>query len=104
VRKSLPSTTWERFTDIFGFFHVRCRYCDLRFKKGIFDIGNMFYTRCPRCYRLDLTTWNPDNYHIRPWWRFLMTIGARRCRCNACRHIFLSFRPKKSVRRPPIEV
>lgn len=95
VRKSGSQTFPEKIAAFFGYFQIRCRDCDHRFSSVIWDLRNVFYSRCPRCYRLDLSSWNPDNYHISTSRRFLLMIGGKRRRCDACRCNFISFRMKR---------
>ncbi len=95
VRASLSRSLAESIAKVFGFFHFRCRQCDARFSGQIWDLGNIFWTKCPRCYRMDLTTWDPGHYHCPVTWRVLMRLGAKCIRCEYCRNNFVSFRRAK---------
>ena len=57
----------------------------------------MIYARCPLCYRIDLSLWKPEQYHVPLWWRLLLNLGAKPRRCEACRKNFVSFRPCKKM-------
>jgi DNA-directed RNA polymerase subunit RPC12/RpoP len=95
VRSSLSRTLGERVVKAFGFFQIRCKDCDARFTRQIWDISNALYARCPRCYRLDLSTWSLDYYRAPIRWLVYLKLGANAHRCEYCRHNFVSFRPCK---------
>jgi len=95
IRSSLSRTVGERIMKAFGFFQLRCRDCDARFKHQIWDPLNSFFARCPRCYRQDLSTWSRDYYRAPTLWLLQMKLGARAHRCEYCRNNFVSFRPAK---------
>lgn len=95
VRSSLSRNFAERVAKAFGFFQIRCKECNTRFTRQIWDIRNAFYARCPRCYRLDLSTWSLDYYRAPMRWRFYLKIGAACRRCEYCRHNWVTFRPCK---------
>jgi endogenous inhibitor of DNA gyrase (YacG/DUF329 family) len=92
LRSSLSRTLSERFMKAFGVFQLRCKDCDARFTSQIWDPRNTFYARCPRCYRLDLSTWSIEYYRAPARWLFCLKIGAKAHRCEYCRHNFISFR------------
>ena len=79
--------------------HFRCRQCDVRFRSVIWDVRNLLYARCPRCYGVELTGWKPENYHVPSFWKFWLALGAQPRRCEPCRCIFLSIRPRKRLSR-----
>jgi len=78
-----------------GFVPVRCRDCEERFTQSLWQFGNWQYARCPRCYRLDLSIWSESHYIVSWDMRLLMTLGAKKFRCEVCRHNFISFRRLK---------
>lgn len=86
----------EHFLRISGLFQLRCRHCDHRFSFSLWDPRNLAYARCPRCYRLDLSQWNENHYHVPTGQKILLALGARRHRCEACRCNFVGFRPAKA--------
>jgi hypothetical protein len=96
IRPSRAYTVGEHIGKALGLFKLRCRDCDARFSHTIWEFRNAIYARCPRCYRLDLTLWDTSHYRTSGWWRFLMQIGAKPRRCEACRTNFVSFRPAKA--------
>ena len=95
LRSSASYSAWEHVARFFGFLKLRCRDCDERFTFAVWDLRNSIYAKCPRCYRLDLSRWQPSHYRVPQLDRFLMHLGARAHRCDACRCNFVSFRPAK---------
>jgi endogenous inhibitor of DNA gyrase (YacG/DUF329 family) len=95
IRASLSRTLGERIWKVFGFFQFRCKDCDTRFSGQIWDLLNAFYAKCPRCYRLDLSTWTPHYYRAPARWLLALKLGAKAHRCEYCRHNFVGFRPAK---------
>lgn len=95
IRASLSRTLGESIAKFFGFFRFRCRDCDTRFSGQIWDVSNIFWAKCPRCYRMDLSTWDPEHYRYPTRWLLLMHLGAKCIRCEYCRHNFLSYRRAK---------
>lgn len=95
VRSSLSRTLGERMMKALGVFQLRCKDCDARFTGQIWDPRNAFYARCPRCYRLDLSTWSIDYYRAPVRWLLYLKLGAEAHRCEYCRHNFVSFRSCK---------
>ena len=86
-----------------GVYPLRCRRCRARWQTSVWSAGAWKYARCPRCYRLELTTWDEQYYNPPRWTRFLLRLGATPYRCGMCRCNFASFRPckEKLSRRPP---
>lgn len=107
VRMSKWKNRFEQMLDLFGMPPMRCLDCDHRWKHSLWQIREMFFARCPRCYRLELVKWEETYYHIPRTWKILTAIGAKKVRCKACRHNFISFRKVKGVRKwqnaPPEE-
>lgn len=95
VRSSASHSVLEQITRFFGYVKLRCRDCDNRFTYAIYDFRNSIYARCPRCYRLDLSRWEPDHYRVSAFSTLMLHIGAKAHRCHACRCNFVSFRPAK---------
>jgi len=95
LRSSLSQTFLEKVAKIFGFFQLRCRDCDHRFTSDLWDTFNAIYARCPKCYNLELSLWDPAYYRPPSSWKFLLAIGGRPRRCQSCRTNFVSFRPCK---------
>jgi hypothetical protein len=80
---------------LLGIFPMRCKDCDERWTQPLWDFLNVVYARCPRCYGLELTLWQPQYYRPPTFWKFLMGLGAKPRRCEFCRKNFVSFRPCK---------
>lgn len=95
IRSSLSQTLTDEIGKVFGFFKLRCKDCDHRFSHFIWDAVNSFWARCPRCYRQDLGTWSVKYYRAPTRWLVLMKLGAKRYRCEYCRHNFIDFRRAK---------
>jgi DNA-directed RNA polymerase subunit M/transcription elongation factor TFIIS len=99
VRLSQWKNTWEKALDLFGITAMRCMSCGHRWQRSLLRVREFFYARCPRCFRLELGTWDETYYRIPDSWKLLTGIGAKKVRCHACRHNFISFRlVKKHVR------
>jgi ssDNA-binding Zn-finger/Zn-ribbon topoisomerase 1 len=92
VRMSKWKNRFEQVLDLLGMPPMRCFNCDHRWRHSLWRIREMFYARCPRCYRLELVRWEETYYHVPSFWKFLIAIGAKKVRCKACRHNFVSFR------------
>jgi DNA-directed RNA polymerase subunit RPC12/RpoP len=99
VKSSRPQGIGERIADWFGITPVRCLACEARWQESLWRIHEIIYARCPRCFGLKLTTWEETYYHV-PWsWKVQASLGAKKVRCKACRHNFLSFRKVKAFRK-----
>jgi hypothetical protein len=99
VRMSRWHNRIEQTLDLFGMPTMRCDDCDHRWKHSLWRLREIFFARCPRCYRLELVNWEETYYHIPARWKFLLALGAKKVRCKACRHNFLSFRIVKGKRK-----
>ncbi len=97
VRMSKWKNRLEQALDLFGIPTMRCLDCSHRWKHSLWRIHEIFHARCPRCYRLELTTWDETYYHVPRTWKILSGLGAKKVRCKACRHNFLSFRLVKGT-------
>jgi len=84
--------TKEKILRWMGVYPVRCEECDTRFLDSIWRFSDAPYARCPRCYRMDLGTWDLKYYEPPSGQKFRMNLGAKRFRCEACRCNFVSFR------------
>jgi DNA-directed RNA polymerase subunit RPC12/RpoP len=76
-----------------GTYPFRCLECNRRFWINIWLFKKLTYAKCPKCLGTELTSWPRKYYKLSVWKNLLMTFGARRYRCAACRHNFVSFRP-----------
>lgn len=95
ARLSQQRTIGEIFKAVVGIYPLRCRRCRARWETSVWAGGAWKYARCPRCYRQELTTWSEQYYNPPAWTKFLLSLGATRYRCAACRCNFASFKPCK---------
>jgi DNA-directed RNA polymerase subunit RPC12/RpoP len=92
-RSSQVRSTSEKFKSVFGIMPFRCLRCSERFCSSIWNLHAARYARCPKCLRMDLSTWAEEFYRPALGTRMLLRIGATRYRCDFCRCNFASFRP-----------
>ncbi len=78
-----------------GGYSARCRDCSHTFVARPFRLTHIVWAKCPRCYRLDLSMWDPEYYRSSAWMNLKVFFGANRWRCERCRVNFVSFRPRK---------
>jgi len=95
VRVSHRRGLIEQFKGLFGIYPLRCRRCKERWSTSTWEAGAWKFARCPKCYRQQLTSWNETFYNPPRKVRILLTLGAKRHRCAACRCNFASFKPRK---------
>lgn len=96
VKAARPRGFRERLLTLFGYQAAHCLACHhyfLALPTG--GWGNVTYARCPRCLRMDLSTWDPKYYRTSRWSALKLWFGASRWRCEPCRHNFVSFRPRR---------
>jgi hypothetical protein len=80
---------------LLGTYAFHCNHCSQEFLARPLGLASLFHAKCPRCYRMDLTIWDPKRYRSRSWERFKLNLGANAWRCEPCRCNFVSFRPRK---------
>ena len=85
----------EQLLSVFGTYPVRCEDCGNRFYDSVLRLTDAIFARCPKCYRMDLSSWEQKYYSTTRWARFMLLVGGRRLRCEACRCNFVSFRLTK---------
>ena len=95
VRTSQPRTFGERLRGLLGIYQLRCKRCETRFQGALWRPGLIFYARCPRCYRTELSTWSEQYYNPKTWTIMQLRLGATPYRCEYCRCNFASFRACK---------
>lgn|GEM_PF-1071177 len=95
IRPAHNRSLLERVFSFLGFYPGRCQDCAHRFLARPFTFDKVIWSKCPRCYRMDLSTWDPKYYHVPAWSRVRLLFGAHRWRCEACRCNFVSFRPRQ---------
>jgi transcription elongation factor Elf1 len=76
---------------------LRCQHCRTRFIARTFVPSDLKWARCPRCERMDLSSWTGKTYAPRFLMGLKITFGAHRWRCEYCRVNFASFRPRKEI-------
>jgi len=95
VRHSKFQSIGERIASLFGYHVLRCKDCKHRFSTKVWRLSELRWSRCPRCYRTDLSTWDEEHYLPKLRTLIRLRLGAKRLRCEYCRFNFASFRPVK---------
>lgn len=85
----------EKCLALFGFYAFSCTNCYARFLERPMQLTSVVYAKCPRCLRMDLTTWDLKYYRVGSWMEFKIWLGAHRWRCEPCRKNFVSWRSRK---------
>ena len=85
----------ERFRSIVGILPFRCRQCEHRFEASIWRLTALRYARCPKCLRMELSTWSEQYYNPSKRTLLMLRMGATPYRCEFCRCNFASFRACK---------
>jgi len=85
----------ERLRTVAGIFPFRCRQCDTRFPAAIWSLSAWRYARCPKCLRMELSTWSEQYYHPPLGTVVKLRLGATPYRCEFCRCNFASYRACK---------
>ena len=80
---------------MFGYVYYRCQDCGHRYEAAILDDKMFKFAYCPRCHRMDLTSWDPEDYHTSLFTRVKLFFGASAFRCDPCRCNFTSFRQRE---------
>jgi hypothetical protein len=83
---------YENLLELVGVYHLRCRSCQTRFRTALLRPTEVVYARCPKCYRMELSTWSRQYYNPDFTTRFKLGLGATPYRCEFCRCNFASFR------------
>lgn len=96
VRHSRQISFGEQVLSFLGYHTLRCKDCRYRFRTKVWRFSDLRWSRCPRCYRTELTTWSEDHYLPRFYTLMKMRLGAKRLRCEFCRFNFAGFRPVKN--------
>ena len=69
----------------------------MRFVARTIVWGDLGFTRCPGCHRMDLNSWTGKTYEPHFWVALKIAFGASRYRCEYCRLNYASFRPRKEI-------
>ena len=84
-----------RLRSFVGILPFRCRQCNRRFEARIWNLSFARYARCPKCLRMELSTWSEQYYNPPAMTRLKLRMGATPYRCDFCRCNFASFRACK---------
>ncbi len=95
VRLSRSRTFSESLLEVVGVYSLRCKRCDTRFRRSVWNLRNVVYARCPRCLRMELSTWSEQYYNPPLGTIVKLRLGATPYRCEFCRCNFASFRACK---------
>jgi hypothetical protein len=95
VRHARDRRLREKLASLLGFQAAKCHDCAHRFLARPFGFMKARWAKCPRCYRMDLSTWDPKYYRVSGWSSLMVTLGANRWRCESCRCNFISYRPRQ---------
>ncbi len=99
IRTSKIKSFAERLSDWTGRPPMRCTDCSHRWCESLWRLHEAIYSRCPKCFRLELSTWEETYYKIPFSWQLKCALGAKKVRCKACRHNFISFRLVKGKKK-----
>jgi hypothetical protein len=88
-------TLQERVKDLFGISPLRCGDCGIRFVARTWNFTVLTHSRCPKCLRMDLSTWTEKQFWPSDFQKLMLSFGAHPYRCEYCRHSFVAFRPRK---------
>ena len=95
LRYSRSRNAAEKVKSWIGMHPLRCRDCHTRFVGRTWKFSEIPYSRCPRCYRTDLATWNERQFSAPNYMILLLRLGGNPYRCEYCRYNFVSFRQRK---------
>lgn len=95
VRSERTRGLREKCLALAGFYAFRCQHCYTRFLERPMQLASAVYARCPRCLRMDLSSWDPKYYRVSAWTEFKVWLGAHRWRCEPCRKNFVSWRARR---------
>jgi hypothetical protein len=95
LRFSRTRDASERLWKLVGVRAMRCRDCKTRFVQRTWNVSDLAYARCPRCWRMDLNRWNEKQFQAPNYMLLALKLGANPYRCEYCRFNFVSFRRRK---------
>jgi endogenous inhibitor of DNA gyrase (YacG/DUF329 family) len=95
VRMSKSQSFTGKLWNMLGCYGFRCLECDHLFRASIWHLRHMFYAKCPRCHRLDLSKWDTTHYNPPFTTSLAVACAAKPVRCEYCRNNFWSFRRVK---------
>lgn len=85
----------ERVLALAGHYAFRCEHCCTRFLERPVDLASVVYAKCPKCLRMDLSSWDPKYYRVSVWSEVKVWLGGHRWRCEPCRRNFVSWRMRR---------
>ena len=97
LRRSRIQSRLEWLQAAIGTYPFRCQNCQYRFPINVWLWSRLAFAKCPKCLRAELASWSPKSYRLPLWKNLLITFGAHRYRCAACRCRFVSFRPVENT-------
>jgi DNA-directed RNA polymerase subunit RPC12/RpoP len=95
LRRSKRQSFAEAFRMILGIYPFRCMDCGVRREISVWLISKLNTAKCPKCLSPKLVVWPEKYFRLGGLGNMMLTFGAHRYRCHACRHNFLSFRPRQ---------
>lgn len=85
----------EIVKDLAGISPLRCGDCGASFVSRTWDLSVLTHSRCPKCLRMDLSTWAEHQYWPTAFMKLRLKLGAHPWRCEYCRYNFVAFRPRR---------
>lgn len=101
VRMAHACGLFEHLLTWLGRFPFRCHDCSARYLDWPIRLRDVSYAKCPRCFRMDLTTWDPKDYRTSMWQDLTLLLGGSHWRCEPCRCNFVSVRPRRGTYQRP---
>jgi predicted nucleic acid-binding Zn ribbon protein len=95
IRRARLQGFSERMRAILGIYPFRCRDCQNRFFVSVWLLSRLAFAKCPKCLRMELSTWSRRFYNPGVFANLLITFGGQKYRCSGCRCNFVSFRPRR---------
>lgn len=95
IRRARLRNLKDRIRILMGAYPFRCCDCQTRFIAGVLLVSKLPYAKCPKCLRTELSAWSRRHYNPGVAANLLIELGARKYRCPACRHNFVSFRRRR---------
>jgi len=95
LRVNRCDTLREKLRDLAGISPLTCGDCGTRFVARTWDLSVFYYSRCPKCLRMDLSVWTVKQFGPGAFFKLLLKLGAHPWRCEYCRYNFVAFRPRK---------
>lgn len=91
MRRSKRQSVTESLRSVFGSYPFRCTDCGNRQYASVWLLSKLGTAKCPKCLSTQVVAWPEKHFRTNALQNLLITFGAQRCRCMACRQNFLSF-------------